>query len=193
MATAIRAELTVLLCLAAGLATGMPAAAATVASQQDSALSLAPGTVSVSSIQATSPGAGGLVETRTATLYSGTTQFLGSLLNRFVIEIPAAGQLTVRLDDLNFEAATSLLSFALVQGSQVIDTLDGPGVLNLELGQAGTMYAYVWATSSTTGDWSSYYLDISHQFEQPVPLPAGVWLLLGGMGLLGWAGRIRRV
>ncbi len=131
-------------------------------------------------------------DTVNMTLYSGSTLFTGVSLSQFEVNIPAAGRLSVRLTDLNFPSAVGALSFALVDQGEVVGLLDGAGDLTLQLGGAATMYAFVYAVAAPGVNIGSYYLDVSHEFEQPVPLPAAIWLLLSGVGFVGWLGRRRR-
>jgi hypothetical protein len=38
----------------------------------------------------------------------------------------------------------------------------------------------------------SYHLDITHAYQQPIPLPAAFWLLLSGLFSTSLLGRVRR-
>jgi hypothetical protein len=124
-------------------------------------------------------------------LYSGSTLFTGVSLSQFEVNIPGAGQLSIHLEDLDFPSAAGALSFALVDQGEVVGLLNGTGDLIVPIGGAATMYAFVYAVAAPGVNIASYYLDVSHEFEQPVPLPAALWLLLSGAGFVGWLGRRR--
>lgn len=123
------------------------------------------------------------------TLYSGNTLLTGVNLTQFEVNIPAAGQLSIHLDDLEFPSAIGALSFALVDKGEVIGLLNGAGDLSLQIDGAATMYAFVYAVATPGVNIGSYFLSVSHEFQQPVPLPAALWLLLSGAGFIGWLGR----
>jgi hypothetical protein len=156
-------------------------------------LSLA-GATSVSALGGAGSGVIASVEARTVTttLYDGSILFTGATLNQFEVNVPVAGTLSGRLEDLAFPSLAGALSFALIENGEVLGVLDGPGSFEFEVGGPARMFAFVFAVGTPGPSIGSYYLNLTHQYEEPVPLPASIWLLLSASGLLGWLGRRRR-
>lgn len=131
--------------------------------------------------------------TLTEVLYDGTTLYSGVSFTQFRLDIPAAGNLTVRLDDLGFPSLAGALSFALVQGGDVAGVLPSAGLLEMDIAGAGQFFAFVYAVGAPGVGIGSYYLNVTHEYQSPIPLPASVWFLLSGVAFSGWLGRRRHV
>jgi hypothetical protein len=125
----------------------------------------------------------------TSTLYDGTTLYSGVNFTQFEINVPAAGNLMVSLMDLAFPVAAGALSFSVVEGGKVLGVLPNAGSLEVAVSGAGRLFAFAYAVGAPGTDIGSYYLNIRHEYEEPVPLPASLWLLLSGAAWAGWLGR----
>lgn len=124
------------------------------------------------------------------TLYDGNTLYTGVSFTRFAIDVPGAGQVEVRLQDLDFPELAGALSFAIVDGGTVLGVLNGPGSFLLDVDGPRALSAYAYAVGAPGSSAGSFHVNVDHL--TPVPLPAAAWLLLGGLGLAGWSGRARR-
>ena len=125
-----------------------------------------------------------------STLYDGNTLYTGVSFTRFAIDVPGAGQVEVRLQDLDFPELAGALSFAIVDGGTVLGVLDGPGSFLLDVDGPRSLFAYAYAVGAPGVSAGSFHVNVDHL--TPVPLPAAAWLLLAGLGLAGWSGRTRR-
>lgn len=139
-----------------------------------------------SSLQA--PGAPALNLT-SKILYDGNTIFSGVSFTRMQFDVPTAGHLEVTLKDMEFPALAGALSFALIEGGTVLGLVNGTGSFSMDLDGPRTLFGYVYAVGAPTISTASYYLNVTHQYAAPIPLPAAIWLLLGGLGMTGWLGR----
>jgi hypothetical protein len=129
----------------------------------------------------------------TQTLYRGTTLFSGMTFTQIELDVPAAGSLSVTLRDMEFPALLGALSFSLVRGGEVLAVQNGGGGFDLDMAGPATLFGFVYAVGAPGVNVGSYYLDIQHKYEEAVPLPASLWLLLSGASWIGWLGRRRRL
>jgi hypothetical protein len=126
-----------------------------------------------------------------STLYETNTIFTGVSMTRVEFAVPSAGQLQVTLTDLEFPALAGALSFALVQEGSVLGLINGGGMMEMDFDGPQTLFGYVYGVGAPSVSTASFFLNISHEYAAPIPLPAAVWVFLGGLGLTGWVGRRR--
>lgn len=126
-----------------------------------------------------------------STLYETNTIFSGVSMTRVEFAVPTAGHLEVTLKDMEFPALAGALSFALVQEGSVLGLINGSGSMGMDFDGPRTLFGYVYGVGAPSINTASYFLNISHEYAAPIPLPAAVWMLLGGLGLTGWVGRRR--
>jgi len=112
----------------------------------------------------------------------------------FSFSTPSAGTLDVQLADLDWPSPLANLTLSITSADQVLGTLTGSGDRDFTIGSAGVYYAHL--TGQTTGslDLGSYGLIglFDAAGVAPVPLPASVTLLLGGLAATAWSLRRRR-
>lgn len=109
----------------------------------------------------------------------------------YSFSVSGPGVLTIDLDDLDWTAGLTDLTFTATTSSNVIGQLTGAGKASFNLTAGGTIYAYVTgeATNPSTGPAYGvglYTLAVGFT-PAPVPLPASVEMLLAallGVGLL---------
>jgi hypothetical protein len=127
-------------------------------------------------------------------LLESTTFINGSQSAVYSLSAPSAGALNVKLTNLDWPERLSSLSFALTTASGVLDRLNAEGTLNIDLTSAGTYYAVVAGTAQ--GMWNAGMFSLKITFDPlagttPVPLPAGLWLLLSGLAGVWGIKRVR--
>lgn len=172
MGVAARLALGLAVSAGAGLLITATASAATVAGDATAAAAVVP---------------------NTTTLYDGNTVFTGVNFTRMQLNVPAAGHLEVSLKDMQFPALAGALSFALVSNGTVLGLVNGTGKFAVDLDGPQNLFGYVYGVGAPLASTASYYLNVTHSSSAaPVPLPAAVWMLLGGLGMTGWLGRRRR-
>lgn len=104
---------------------------------------------------------------------------------------PGSGTLSVRLSNLDWPERLASLSFALTTATGVLHSVAEPGDFSFDIGTAGALYAHVAGTAQGSLDLGLFSLRISFQpAASPVPLPAGIWMLLAGIATTG--GLMRR-
>ena len=120
----------------------------------------------------------------------------GSQSAIYAISAPGAGSLSVSLENLNWPARLSSLSFALATATGVLQTLSGEGSTTVNVGSAGTYYALV--TGTAQGHWNLGMYSLRVSFSSlvsdptPVPLPGALGLLVSGLAAVrGFRGKHR--
>jgi hypothetical protein len=111
-----------------------------------------------------------------------TGMIFGSQASSFEVLAPGAGTLTLRLADLVFTSELQSLSADLSTATQLLAGLQGPGTLIWEVGAAGKYFATISGVAG--GQFQLGLASFVVEFEPvlaPVPLPAGLWLLLTGI------------
>ena len=117
------------------------------------------------------------------TLHS-TQVVWGSSLNVSSMTVSSAGTLNVRLQDFAFPEQLDSLKLLVTDLDGLwrqFDASSGSLIEDIGIAGPGQLFAVVYARSAT-GSLGIY--DFNATFA-PVPLPAGVWLLLSGLGGLG--------
>lgn len=126
-------------------------------------------------------------------IFQGSIPFVGVSFIKYELQIPTAGLLNIDLNDLGFPSPAASLNFALTNSSNVLGVINGAGSLSYDvLSGPTTLFGYVYAAASPSTNQGSYSLTVTQQQAvAPVPLPAAAWLLISGLGMVGWAGRRR--
>lgn len=105
----------------------------------------------------------------------------------------SSGRLTVQVADLGVPMTIydrlSVLSFSITKGTDVLESHMGDGVLSLEVSSLENVALNIYALPSQQFklgvlSWNAFFEETA-----PVPLPAGIWLMLGGMA---WAIGLQR-
>jgi hypothetical protein len=127
------------------------------------------------------------------TPFTRTTLVSGTQTNLYEFSAPGAGTLTVRLNDMTWPERLKGLNCQLLSPTSVLGTISSGDAVNFSIGEAGNFAANVFAIAGNTLglDLGSFSLSISYTAGAPtVPLPAAVWALFTGLGVLALA-RVR--
>lgn len=118
-------------------------------------------------------------------LVSETAYISGTQSNVYSLAAPGAGSITISLTNLEWPERLASLSFAFTTATGVLQS-GGAGELTFDLAGPGTYYALVTGTAQGHWDLGLYSLNLSWSPAPtaPVPLPAGLWLLLSGAGVV---------
>jgi hypothetical protein len=118
---------------------------------------------------------------------------LSSTQSLNTLNATSAGRLTVHVADLGVPLTIndrlSALSFSITQGGNVLGSHLGEGVLTVDMSSTENVALHIYATPAPLFrmgilSWNAFFEEAA-----PVPLPAGAWLLLGG---LAWAIGLQR-
>ena len=102
------------------------------------------------------------------------------------LALPSAGTLTIKLADIKWPDTLQSLSFLVTDLKDSWTTLDNAGNLLVNVSGPTQLFAAVFARSQSDSAYGLYNLRASFS---PVPLPAAVWLMLSGLGAIGWIRR----
>lgn len=141
----------------------------------------------IPAVQATElTGAPGTV---TSSLFQGSQLVQGSVAMVTPLQLDTGGTLSLTLTDMNFPEALGALSFAVSDANTLLKSMDGPGIMTLDVAGPVTLYADVFATAQGPANVGLYNLQVAFTSVAPVPLPASGLLLamvLGLLSLRGW-------
>jgi hypothetical protein len=84
------------------------------------------------------------------------TQGTGGLAGALNVPVPAAGNMSVQLNDLGKPAPLALLSARVVQGATLLQAIDTPGSVSVSVPAAGTAQIFVLASPNASVGESSY-------------------------------------
>jgi hypothetical protein len=107
----------------------------------------------------------------------------GSSLIVNELALPSAGTLTIKLSDIKWPDTLQSLTFMVTDLKNTWNAMDPTtGNLLINIDGPTQLFAAVFARSQSEGMYGLYNLRADFA---PVPLPAGVWLLLSGLGAIG--------
>jgi hypothetical protein len=122
------------------------------------------------------------------TLFQGTTLVYGQQSDVYSLNDPGPGTLEIVLQDMAWPEPLQDISLSLVNANGTLGTMSGPGDLDILNTKGGPFAAYVTSLAGNTLglNLGLYSLKIEYvPLGSPVPLPAAIFLLLSGMGVLG--------
>jgi hypothetical protein len=121
----------------------------------------------------------------TTPLYETTTLVSAPTITVTQLDLTSAGTLQISLNDLAWPELAQSLSFSLSTPTSVIERQSTSGttptLFSYEVTGPMTLFASVYAAPRATARAALYHMNISFTSVAPVPLPAGVWLLLSGL------------
>jgi len=129
-----------------------------------------------------------------------TTVVFSQQTNLYSFDAPGAGTLSVTLKDWEFPLPLQQLTASIMSQGQtwsLSPSQNSEWLLDLPISSGGVFDAFVAAEASTLVpgvQLGAYSMSITFQpSATPVPLPAALDLLLGGMGLLGAVSFLERI
>jgi len=132
-------------------------------------------------------------QAETISLLSETGVINGSQSYVYSLNAARAGTFTIQLENIDWPQKLANLTFAATTATSVLAKLEEAGTLSFDVGAAGVYYALVSGTAQASGVFNMGLFSLRADFTPaaPIPLPAGVWLLLSGVGMLAGARRRR--
>ena len=123
-------------------------------------------------------------------VFDDTSVLIGnaSSYSSYSFNVDSGGELQVNLSDFGWPSPLSGLTVEIASPTQLLGTLKGSGQVDFALSGPGTYYAYVIGAAQGPLDIGAYCLQGDFQ---PVPLPASLSLLLGGVAATVWSMRRR--
>lgn len=120
-----------------------------------------------------------------------TGVFVGDTAAEYSLNISSAGSLSMNLMDYAWPSPLSGLTLEITSATQVLGQMSGAGLQTLSITAPGTYYAYVTGDATGPLDVGAYGLTANFQAlgQTPVPLPASISLLLGGIAAMLWSAR----
>jgi hypothetical protein len=119
-------------------------------------------------------------------LHSDTTMIQGTQSDIFSFDAPSAGTVTARLQNQDWTAHLTSLSFQATTATDTLSSFSAPAndssvvTQTFEVGP-GTYFAHILASAGGPFDVGLYTLSLSFS---PVPLPASDWMLMFGVLIL---------
>jgi hypothetical protein len=117
-----------------------------------------------------------------------TGLFVGQTSAQYSLNVSSAGTLSLNLIDYAWPSPLSDLTLQIASPTQILGQMSGAGIDSLALSGPGTYYAYVTGSATGSLDLGAYGLIADFQ-ATPVPLPASISLLLGGIAATLWSMR----
>jgi hypothetical protein len=131
----------------------------------------------------------------TVLLSSGASLATGRQTLTSELNVQSGGMLTVQVTDLGVPMTLveklGSLSFSVANSTGVLGTINGQGLMSLEITTPGLFFLNISAAASDTSRFKMGLFSWNAMLKSnaPVPLPASVWLLIGGVA---WAMGMQR-
>jgi hypothetical protein len=117
----------------------------------------------------------------------------GNSAKSMMLALPTAGKLVLNFTDLDFTGALDSFEFGLSDTSSSLSGMINADSMTIDLTRATTLYLDMFARAGLrTGVGLYNIVAFFEPIPQPVPLPASVLSLAGGLGGLLWICRRRR-
>jgi hypothetical protein len=116
----------------------------------------------------------------------------GSQWSDLSFNAPGPGTITVQLTDLNWPNKLSAVDFSATSADSVLGSLNKAGQFSFTVSSAGAYWGHLMGHAQGLLNIGAYSLRLTFQpTATTVPLPAGLWMLLGGLTVFGLAVRPR--